>query len=446
MIYAKEDSVLSEWILNHLQNGGALVADSSVNLQPFTHYSKQLFRVEHDLEEILANTAAADKNFSMGGYSMTERVALLSKNQIRKDIVCALRAAFHSQNLPYVHLWYYPKGYKSMFSFRFDMDEYHPEDHKMFIQLLKEAKGSVSCFACMKTYESLPEAIREVRDTGVEIGSHAYVHHIYNNDAQNVWNISRAEELLEVQGIGVSAFSAPHGKWNASLQSVLETRGYTYSSEFSLDYDNFPFFPYTNGRFSKVLQIPTHTVCEGVFLQKYDYNLDMFRDYYNAVIEHKLRNYEPIIIFGHPTRRLGRYPDIFRNIYKKICAYPEIWRTELHTFAQWWKDRHDVALSIKYDSGKILTDDAFSDVYQLHVIFPDGHEEWINSDGQSEPAAADRDMNGKMPEETLVKYGLLKRYKLILKDWLDWENKTPAGKLLTPDLRTAIKKILRQIF
>ena len=61
-------------------------------------------------------------------------------------------------------------------------------------------------------------------------------------------------------------FAAPHGRWNAGLDAVLDELGYLYSSDFQLGYDDLPFFPWREDRFSSVLQVPIHPICEGLFL------------------------------------------------------------------------------------------------------------------------------------------------------------------------------------
>ena len=53
----------------------------------------------------------------------------------------------------------------------------------------------------------------------------------------------------------------------SSLDDQLEDLGYLYSSEFQLGHDDFPFYPWKGNRFSRILQIPVHPVCEGLFLE-----------------------------------------------------------------------------------------------------------------------------------------------------------------------------------
>jgi len=46
--------------------------------------------------------------------------------------------------------------------------------------------------------------------------------------------------------------AAPFGKWNESIQLTFENIGAAFSSEFSLDYDDLPFYPRVKERFSTI--------------------------------------------------------------------------------------------------------------------------------------------------------------------------------------------------
>ena len=91
--------------------------------------------------------------------------------------------------------------------------------------------------------------------------SHGHFHVIYRDPEANRRNLRRAHRVLAESGFEPVGFAAPHGRWNAGLDDVLEDLGYLYSSDFQLGYDDLPFFPPWRGdRFSRVLQIPIHPV------------------------------------------------------------------------------------------------------------------------------------------------------------------------------------------
>jgi len=450
-IYTSRSVTSKQYLEKCLKNQGAVVLDRS-----FRHdldrkqYQDQIFEVPVNLSAILFDSAYQEKKVSFGKHEILETMASNSKSVARQEVVSTIKKAFFSKGLPYVHLWYYPKGYRSLFSFRFDLDEYDPNDHQVLLELLEESRGSVSCFACMKTYENYKEQIDQVVKTGVEVGSHGYVHHVYHNYEQNNWNLKKAALLLKRSTDQVVGFSGPHGKWDPTLQRVLEQQKYQYSSEFSLDYDNFPFYVHRDGAFSNVLQIPTHPICEGVFLQSYDFNLKMFEEYYETVIEEKLAAYEPILIFGHPTRRLGRYPEIFRSLQNRIRRKSHVWHAEFRTICNWWNHRHQEKFEAVYKEGKIYLEKPFSDDFELRYVYPDKKMGWasvgdllkgLGSDLRSVEEMAPLERKG--PREINVERGALKKLKRALKLWMDWETKTPRSELKVVDFPTFVKKMIR---
>lgn len=445
VLICTEQSFLNlPYTAEHLNRGRSIIIDASLSIPARYESSRQLFfQVPFNLKEVTENTDYLDKVFSLGEVSVTETVASVPKAPVREAVRAAIQNAFFSQNLPYVHLWYYPGDYQSMFSFRFDMDEYHPEHHRNFLKLLEAARGSVSCFACMRTYELQPQALFEVVRTGVELASHGYIHHVYHNYRQNNLNLARAEELLEPAAGRISGFSAPHGKWHPTLQRVLENRGYTYSSEFSLDYDNFPFYTFSDNDFSPVLQIPTHPVCEGVFLQRYDYDIELFSKYYGHVIEEHIRRCEPVLIFGHPTNRLGKYPEIFHFIFNAVSARNDVWKTEFREIASWWQRRHALQLEASFSEGSIRFD-ALPQEVSVHAVYPDGRSLRMRSD--KTPAVTQTITAKSTPDSIAVspaKYGSVKKFRLFLKKSLDWETKTPVEMLEIADTSSLVKKIMR---
>ena len=92
-------------------------------------------------------------------------------------------------------------------------------------------------------------------------------------------------------------FAGPHGRWDPSLDDTLEDLGYLYSSDFQLGYDDFPFYPWKGDRFSRVLQIPVHPVCEGLFLEAGVDDPGVIGDYFAGIVAVQARR-------GRAGRRL----------------------------------------------------------------------------------------------------------------------------------------------
>ncbi len=122
--------------------------------------------------------------------------------------------------------------------------------------------------------------------------------------AANRRNLERAHRFLVESGFEPEGFAGPHGRWNEGIDGVLEDLGYSYSSDFQLGYDDLPFFPWRGDRFSKVLQVPVHPLCEGVFFEAGG-DARTVADHFVRVVRAKVEAGEPAFVYGHPERQAG---------------------------------------------------------------------------------------------------------------------------------------------
>ena len=121
---------------------------------------------------------------------------------------------------------------------------------------------------------------------------------------------------MRAAGIEPVGFAAPHGRFNGGLHAALESLGVSHSSEFGLAYDDLPFFPYEG----RVLQIPVHPICLGVFLEAHNEATcppwtpadaaQLALSHFERMIDEKRLAGEPIFLYGHPEGRLGRFPHL----------------------------------------------------------------------------------------------------------------------------------------
>lgn len=423
-------------LLRFAKQGGMIIAEKKCSgLLRARISDRQIVQMDLDVDSMCLDWQSVDKKFTFNNVFVTEKVALVRKSEVRAKVFNAAREAFRRLSIPLVRLWYYPDPYETVFGFRFDLDEYDPNDFQVMCDLVRQYREAISCFVCMKSYEKLGGALKTLTALGVEIASHAYVHHVYNSYEQNKFNVLKAEELLKQHIPSVDGFAGPHGKWHPSLEQVLEEGRYLYSSEFGLDYDNYPFFPAYHGKLSRVLHIPTHPVCEGVFLERYPYDEKMFDQYFSAVIQHHVEKKIPIFIFGHPERRIGRYPNILHMIMQRINAYPKVWKTTFREFAAWWLRRHRQAAGFTFEDGKLRLIAQIDKDCLLEIITPNGSRVLFKPtqllDGlkiqETAQRIVDHSENGFLVHESKVRHSFFKRLKLWVKDWLDWEIKTPLN-------------------
>lgn len=440
-----------------LRSGGHLVVDkTNGSLQQHFKDSEQIHSIPFSIVEYSSKWESCEKKFIFDGTFVTEKVSRYPRKNIRTALASVIQEAFHAQGLPFVRLWYYPENYQSAFSFRWDLDEYEESDFRTMCRLIEGQAEAMTCFPSMVTYEDREQPLRQLRSLRVEIGSHGYVHHVYDNYRQNFINLTRAEELLKPYVDPIFGFSGPHGKGTPALLSVLEDKKYVYSSEFGYDYDNFPHFPVHRGRIFNVLQIPTHPVCEGVFLERHGYKQEMIDDYYEKMIDHKWAHQEMLFFYGHPTKRLGRYPQILENILKKINTKQQLWKTSFKAFADWWLMRHKTQMSYELKDKKIFAKMKAGDVkLNAEVVFPDNTRRIVSVQemmrgfpviGSSDRASLHRIEELLPVQEQEVQYGMFKKLKQTVKTFLDWEIKTPRRLLVVCDLSSFFKYGMRIVF
>ena len=77
-------------------------------------------------------------------------------------------------------------------------------------------------------------------------------------------------------------------------------------------------------------------------------------DHFRQTARAKYRAGEPVFFYGHPTGRLGSYPQVVRAVFDTADAFGAIWKTSLSEFAAWWKARAEVRLTVVRRRDKFL--------------------------------------------------------------------------------------------
>ena len=275
----------------------------------------------------------------MEDWTLRERVARFPKAWIRRRLISALRETVTSRGGVWMRLAPFPYPFRSAFNLRVDLDEPVPEDYFRFALARNRLGDCCTHFVSTNAYQDEPEVLDDLLRRDAQ--SHGHFHYVYRDGEANLKNLERADGILRDKGFEIEGFAAPHGRWNASLDDALESLGYLYSSDFQAGYDDFPFFPWKNGRFSRVLQVPVHPVCEGLFLDAGAPDGRCVADYLAKVVEEKIATGQPAFVYGHPERRLGRMPEVFTALERVLDPHPFVWRTTLTEMARWWRWRAD---------------------------------------------------------------------------------------------------------
>ena len=280
------------------------------------------------------------------------------KAWIRRRLIARLREAVTGAGGVWIRLAPFPYPYRSAFSFRADLDEPVPDDYHRFARGPGASGRMLHAFCEHHAYAHHPSVLADLRQHDTQ--SHGHFHHVYREPEANRANLERAHRILWSAGFEPVAFASPHGRWRRSLDDQLEDLGYLYSSEFQLGHDDFPFFPWKGNRFSRILQIPIHPVCEGLFLEAGRSDPADHRRLFPAGRRRQAR-----------CRRAGRglWPSRAqagadarghgRTRAARSTAHPLVWRATFTDLARWWRwrgerrwmalPRDDNRLEIQFD-------------------------------------------------------------------------------------------------
>lgn len=292
----------------------------------------------------LLDTEARPSTWHIGGLALTERVARFPKAAIRRRLVARVREAVVGAGGVWARLSAFPFPHRSAFNLRVDLDEPDFDDYRRFARARRPIDDCTTHFVSTRAYGDQPAILAELR--GLDTQSHGHHHVIVRDEAANLRNFQRAHAILTKAGITPTGYAAPEGRWNRGLDRAVEGLGYTFGGEFQLGYDDRPFRPWLGERFSSVLQVPVHPICEGLFIDAGVHDSKPIADHLVGVVRAAADAGEPAFVYGHPEGRLGRYPEVVASLAAAVAEDPRLWRTTLAEFARWWRWRESRRWSV----------------------------------------------------------------------------------------------------
>ncbi|WP_165235076.1 hypothetical protein [Aquisphaera insulae] len=400
--------------------------------------------------EALVDQGAAGAIWKYRQWRLRERVARYPKAWIRRALIDAIRGQVESGGGTWMRLAPFPYPYRSAFNLRVDLDEPVPEDYHRFALTRNLLADCTTHFVSTQAYEHHPVVMEDLLRQDTQ--SHGHFHYVYRDATANARNLERADAILRDRGFAPGAFAGPHGRWNPGLDDVLESLGYEYSSDFQLGYDDLPFFPWKGTRFSDVLQVPIHPVCEGLFLEDGDADGRIVAEYLCRVVEAKIAAGEPAFVYGHPERRLGRMPEVLIGLNRVLDGHSLVWRTTLTEMARWWRWRASRRFVVLPRGGGRLEiqvedwDEAYPLAMEIHrgdfscTIPLRGTRTVIRAEDlvyERRPSAAGGLLRPPCPDRRPP--GLREAVRRAI----DWETVTPLQELSTGTLSDRVKKGLR---
>ena len=324
--------------------------------------------------EALIDRKPALAEWKIAGLSLRETVARQAKGIIRERLLEALRASVAEQGGVWARLSPYPYPYQSAFNFRADLDEDNPDDYARFADARRPLEDCATHFVSTFAYAQRASVLDDLKRLDTQ--SHGHFHHIYDDPRENRSNLQNAHAILFDFGFDPKGFAAPHGRWTLASDACLEALGYEYASDFQIGYDDFPFFPWIGERFSRVLQIPIHPICEGLFLDAGAMGGTEVAEHLVEVVQSRLDGHLPAFVYGHPERRIARYPEILQRLAVTIAGARNLWRVTLTEFAAWWKfrDSQEWTLLEREDGEVELRRAESSPLYAMSVEIRRGNE------------------------------------------------------------------------
>jgi hypothetical protein len=303
-----------------------------------------------DVNRVILDKRARRKAFySRGNRFPDEVVSVVSKGEVRKLVINSLKQLFFRRGIPFIHLWYYPGKYRSIFGLRIDTDFVGTNELLKSYKILRDCKIEPTFFIDVKSAQNGLSRLNLLKDTGV----HCWEHKTYSDFNRNYTNIKKAKEYCEKSGLGIAGFVSPYGMWNKELGRALEKLNFRYSSEFSLDYDDLPFYE------GKILQIPIHPICYQS-LKLSGKNESQIIDYFKQIAKERLKTGEPLFLYSHPKSI---------SHWLKECIPNDVPVTDFTSFYKWWEERNNISYSVRIEKNKIHIDTESSDSrFFLHIV------------------------------------------------------------------------------
>lgn len=409
---------------------------------------------QEDPFESLDDERTLRRAWRIGPLAPSETVARVDKRVVRERLLADLRKRLEAAGGIWMRVGAFPFPYRGAFNFRIDHDDFVFGDFGATLAATTGYEHAISHYVCASTHA--PHAESLARLAGCHVGSHGYWHHTYRTAEENLQNIGRGIEALRNAGVEPVGFAAPHGRFNRGLHAALESLGVSHSSEFGLAYDDLPFFPYEG----RVLQIPVHPICLGVFLEASDEPTSPPRtpadaaqlalSHFERMIDEKRRAGEPVFLYGHPEGRLGRFPHVLRAALNAATRHADIWGVNLAEFADWWRARGKLTVEVSREEGGLRAS-------VQHA--PPGYRFALELCRGEQIATLPVEANSIRfcPDSAKIKTRVAaprlyptpsdqsEAFRVSLRRYLDWERVTPIEEINVRTWRGWAKRTLRRI-
>ncbi|MCK4654832.1 MAG: hypothetical protein KAU01_10350 [Candidatus Cloacimonetes bacterium] len=332
-----------------LKSDNLELLDQGLQIQQSKAGKENILVLPFDVNNLMLDTHSVRRKFYFQRKELpSEIVAKIAKSPIRRIVKTSLEHLFHLRNLPFVQMWYYPDGFTNAFLFRVDTDFCKAEDAEKLSYICEKNQIKATWFVDTSSQKLDTEPYINIKNQ--EIALHCARHRVFEDYQQNYDNLSEGKKELERAKFSPFGYASPFGEWNSKLCKAIEDLDFEYSSEFALNYDDFPYYPFIEGKKSNVLQIPIHPISIGRLRRSHLSEAEMLKYYLNLINE-KMRQNEPIIFYHHPHQK--RF-EIFDEIFNEINKH-KIWKPDFSEFSNWWKKRSKIQPDFTLKDNKLIS-------------------------------------------------------------------------------------------
>lgn len=312
------------------------------------------------LSEILTYEGSTLRNTSEA-LDFDERISSVDKQKVGRALKTVLMEAMHEAGYPYVSLWYFPDGVKSVFAYSIDGDGLLSQGVEDLIEVSQKTDTKFLFYINKQLCEDDPdlkEKLRRISETNL-IASHAALHNAHDSYEDNIRDIEEHEEWMKSLGIPFEkSFASPRGMYCQNLGRALKDKGFRHSRDFGYAIDDYPYYPMNDGKQEVPLQIPCDgfNVCRWM-LRNEELGLDkpsgeQILNTYKLLIDKKLKQDLPLLFFCHP-QYFGLYA---KEIYPQMVDYARskgALITDYISYGDFWIERDGCEYDLSFVDGKM---------------------------------------------------------------------------------------------
>ena len=290
-----------------------------------------------------------------------ERIVSIDKQKLASALRQILKEAMHMAGYPYVSLWYFPDGAKSLFAYSIDADGLLSEGVDNLIEVSRKTQTRFLFYINRQLCESDPQVKDKLKRIGEYnlLASHGSIHNAKDSYEDNLIDLQDVEEWVKSLGSSLDkSYAAPRGMYSHNLGKALKDSGYRHSRDFGFSLDDYPYFPSWEGEFDSPLQIPCDgfNVCRLIGMNE-ERGLprptaEEIIAFYKTLIDEKAEKKLPMLFFCHP-QYFGLYA---KEVYPAIVDYARekgALTSDYISYGDFWLERDRCDYSIEEEGGKL---------------------------------------------------------------------------------------------